>query len=66
MPRLSVSLHQQFASGVVRSAGAAPGVTVSPKRSRLDWLVFCIIAVVIVLIATEAATAVRLHALLAN
>jgi hypothetical protein len=62
MPRLSVSLHQQFAS-VDR---AAPGVTASPKRARLDWLVFGIIAVVIVFVAAEAATAFRLNALLAN
>jgi hypothetical protein len=68
MPRLSVSLHQQFASvdRAARSAGAAPGVAASPKRSRLDWLVFGIIAVVIVLVAAEAATAFRLNALLAN
>jgi hypothetical protein len=68
MPRLSVSLHEQFASvdRAARGADAARYVTASPRRSRLDWLVFCILAVVIVFVATELATAFRLNALLAN
>jgi hypothetical protein len=68
MPRLSVPLHEQFASvdRAVRGADAAPDATALRKRSRFDWLVFCIIAVVIVLVATEVATAFRLNALLAN